>query len=64
MEVLLKSGADVKAVDGLGHDAHHYARFSKDQELVTMVKSYIDKANRGQRAEQGTAISKFAVRVK
>uniref|UniRef100_A0A669AYU6 Uveal autoantigen with coiled-coil domains and ankyrin repeats n=1 Tax=Oreochromis niloticus TaxID=8128 RepID=A0A669AYU6_ORENI len=50
VEVLLKSGADVKAVDGLGHDAHHYARFSKDQELVTMVKSYIDKANRDKEA--------------
>uniref|UniRef100_A0A3P9C3I6 Uveal autoantigen with coiled-coil domains and ankyrin repeats n=1 Tax=Maylandia zebra TaxID=106582 RepID=A0A3P9C3I6_9CICH len=50
VEVLLKSGADVKTVDGLGHDAHHYARFNKDQELITMVKSYIDKANRDKEA--------------
>lgn len=48
MEVLLKSGADVKAVDGLGHDAFHYARLSKNQELVSIVKSYLDKASRGE----------------
>lgn len=51
MEVLLKSGADVKAVDSLGHDAFHYARLSKNLELVAMVKSYLDKANRGQVAK-------------
>lgn len=47
MEVLLKSAADVKAVDGFGHDAFHYARLSKNPELVAMVKNYIDKATRG-----------------
>lgn len=47
VEVLLKSGADVKAVDGLGHDAFHYARLSKSAELVAMVKSYLEKASRG-----------------
>ncbi|KAM4602778.1 uveal autoantigen with coiled-coil domains and ankyrin repeats protein [Polymixia lowei] len=46
VEVLLKSGADVTAVDGLGHDPYHYARLNKKQELVTMVKSYLDNANR------------------
>uniref|UniRef100_A0A8C3APP4 Uveal autoantigen with coiled-coil domains and ankyrin repeats n=1 Tax=Cyclopterus lumpus TaxID=8103 RepID=A0A8C3APP4_CYCLU len=46
VEVLLKSGTDVKAVDGLGHDAFHYARLSKNLELVSMVKSYLDKATR------------------
>uniref|UniRef100_A0A3Q4C0J8 Uncharacterized protein n=1 Tax=Mola mola TaxID=94237 RepID=A0A3Q4C0J8_MOLML len=48
VEVLLKSGADLKAVDSLGHDAFHYARLSKNPELVAMVKSYLDKATRGQ----------------
>lgn len=48
VEVLLKSGIDVKAVDSLGHDAFHYARLSKNPELVAMVKSYMDKATRGQ----------------
>lgn len=48
VEVLLKSGADVKAVDGLGHDAFHYSRLSKNPELASMVKSYLDKAARGQ----------------
>uniref|UniRef100_A0A3Q0SF62 Uveal autoantigen with coiled-coil domains and ankyrin repeats n=1 Tax=Amphilophus citrinellus TaxID=61819 RepID=A0A3Q0SF62_AMPCI len=51
VEVLLKSGADVKAVDGLGHDAYHYTRFSKDPELMTMVRSYLEKANRKEAAK-------------
>ncbi|XP_069561763.1 uveal autoantigen with coiled-coil domains and ankyrin repeats protein isoform X1 [Brachyistius frenatus] len=46
VEVLLKGGVDVKAVDGLGHDAFHYARQSKNPELVAMVKTYLDKATR------------------
>uniref|UniRef100_A0A667YT12 Uveal autoantigen with coiled-coil domains and ankyrin repeats n=1 Tax=Myripristis murdjan TaxID=586833 RepID=A0A667YT12_9TELE len=46
VEVLLRSGADVTAVDGLGHDPYYYSRLSKNQELVAMVKSYFDKANR------------------
>ncbi|XP_068427186.1 uveal autoantigen with coiled-coil domains and ankyrin repeats protein [Clinocottus analis] len=50
VEVLLKSGTDVKAVDGLGHDAFHYARLSKNLELVSMVKSYLDKATKDKEA--------------
>uniref|UniRef100_A0A3Q3XML2 Uncharacterized protein n=1 Tax=Mola mola TaxID=94237 RepID=A0A3Q3XML2_MOLML len=50
VEVLLKSGADLKAVDSLGHDAFHYARLSKNPELVAMVKSYLDKATRDKEA--------------
>ncbi|KAM9860953.1 uveal autoantigen with coiled-coil domains and ankyrin repeats protein [Aulostomus maculatus] len=51
VEVLLKSGStDVKGVDSLGHDAFHYARLSKNQELVAMVKSYLDKASRDKEA--------------
>ncbi|KAM6981458.1 uveal autoantigen with coiled-coil domains and ankyrin repeats protein isoform 2-T2 [Aplochiton taeniatus] len=46
VDVLLKSGADVMAVDGLGHDSYHYARLSKSQELVSLVKTYLDNANR------------------
>uniref|UniRef100_A0A665U2I8 Uncharacterized protein n=1 Tax=Echeneis naucrates TaxID=173247 RepID=A0A665U2I8_ECHNA len=44
VEVLLKNGTDVKAVDNSGHDAFHYARLSKNPELVAMVKSFLDKA--------------------
>ncbi|XP_022520945.2 uveal autoantigen with coiled-coil domains and ankyrin repeats protein isoform X2 [Astyanax mexicanus] len=44
VEVLLRSGADVTAVDGFGHDSYHYARLSKNQELVSLVKSYLDSA--------------------
>uniref|UniRef100_A0A7N8YQB2 Uveal autoantigen with coiled-coil domains and ankyrin repeats b n=1 Tax=Mastacembelus armatus TaxID=205130 RepID=A0A7N8YQB2_9TELE len=51
VEVLLKGGADVKVIDGLGHDAFHYARLSKNLELVSMVKSYLDKATRGETAK-------------
>ncbi|XP_026175578.1 uveal autoantigen with coiled-coil domains and ankyrin repeats isoform X1 [Mastacembelus armatus] len=50
VEVLLKGGADVKVIDGLGHDAFHYARLSKNLELVSMVKSYLDKATRDKEA--------------
>ncbi|XP_074522330.1 uveal autoantigen with coiled-coil domains and ankyrin repeats isoform X2 [Halichoeres trimaculatus] len=50
VEVLLKNGIDVKTVDGLGHDAFYYARLSKNQELVAMVKSYLDKASREKEA--------------
>ncbi|XP_028331091.1 uveal autoantigen with coiled-coil domains and ankyrin repeats protein isoform X2 [Gouania willdenowi] len=46
VEVLLKNGADVKTTDNLGHDAYHYARLSKNQELVALVKSYLEKANK------------------
>lgn len=48
VEVLLKSGADVKAIDTLGHDAFHYARLSKNSELIAIVKAYLDKITRGQ----------------
>ncbi|TNM90838.1 hypothetical protein fugu_003127 [Takifugu bimaculatus] len=50
VEVLLKSGADVKAVDTLGHDAFHYARLSKNPELVGMVKTHLEKMTRDKEA--------------
>ncbi|XP_049573660.1 uveal autoantigen with coiled-coil domains and ankyrin repeats isoform X5 [Syngnathus scovelli] len=50
VEVLLKSGADVKDVDSLGHDAFHYARLSKNPELVTLVKGYLERASKGREA--------------
>ncbi|XP_029353558.1 uveal autoantigen with coiled-coil domains and ankyrin repeats protein isoform X2 [Echeneis naucrates] len=50
VEVLLKNGTDVKAVDNSGHDAFHYARLSKNPELVAMVKSFLDKASRDKEA--------------
>ncbi|XP_061526427.1 uveal autoantigen with coiled-coil domains and ankyrin repeats isoform X5 [Phycodurus eques] len=50
VEMLLKSGADVKDVDSLGHDAFHYARLSKNQELVTLVKVYLEKASKEKEA--------------
>ncbi|XP_041738822.1 uveal autoantigen with coiled-coil domains and ankyrin repeats [Coregonus clupeaformis] len=50
VEVLLKSGADVTAVDGFGHDSFHYARHSKNQELVSLVKTYLDNVTKAKEA--------------
>lgn len=55
VEVLLRSGAEVTATDGFNHDSYHYARLSKNPELVALVKSYLDSANKGREAsKQGT----------
>ncbi|XP_058637633.1 uveal autoantigen with coiled-coil domains and ankyrin repeats protein isoform X3 [Onychostoma macrolepis] len=50
VDVLLKHGADVTAVDGFGHDSYHYARLSKNQELVSLVKNYLDSATKAKEA--------------
>ncbi|XP_065123931.1 uveal autoantigen with coiled-coil domains and ankyrin repeats protein [Paramisgurnus dabryanus] len=50
VEVLLKNGADVTAVDCFNHDSYHYARLSKNQELVSLVRSYLDTANKAKEA--------------
>ncbi|XP_050970724.1 uveal autoantigen with coiled-coil domains and ankyrin repeats protein isoform X2 [Labeo rohita] len=50
VDVLLKHGAEVTAVDGFGHDSYHYARLSKNQELVSLVKSYLDSATKAKEA--------------
>ncbi|XP_017559053.1 uveal autoantigen with coiled-coil domains and ankyrin repeats protein isoform X1 [Pygocentrus nattereri] len=50
VEVLLRNGTDVTAVDGFGHDSYHYARLSKNQELVNLVKSYLDSATKAKEA--------------
>ncbi|XP_051990383.1 uveal autoantigen with coiled-coil domains and ankyrin repeats protein-like isoform X2 [Xyrauchen texanus] len=50
VEVLLKNGADVTAIDGFGYDSYHYARLSKNQELVSLVKSYLDIATKAKEA--------------
>ncbi|XP_077084826.1 uveal autoantigen with coiled-coil domains and ankyrin repeats protein isoform X1 [Siphateles boraxobius] len=50
VEVLLKHGADVTAVDGFSHDSYHYARLSKNQELVSLVKIYLDSATKAKEA--------------
>ncbi|XP_026793360.3 uveal autoantigen with coiled-coil domains and ankyrin repeats protein isoform X2 [Pangasianodon hypophthalmus] len=53
VEVLLKSGADITAVDSSGHDSYHYARLSKNPELISLIKSYLDnmKAKEASRVE-------------
>ncbi|MBN3318753.1 UACA protein, partial [Atractosteus spatula] len=46
----VERGADVTAVDVFGHDGYHYARLSKDAELVTLVKEALDKVTRAKEA--------------
>ncbi|KAI5626239.1 uveal autoantigen with coiled-coil domains and ankyrin repeats isoform X2 [Silurus asotus] len=43
VEVLLRSGADVTVVDSLGHDSYYYAQLSKNPELISLIRSYLDK---------------------
>lgn len=50
VEVLLKSGADVTAVDSFGHDSFHYARLSKNQDLVNLFKTYLDNVTKAKEA--------------
>ncbi|KAL1007663.1 hypothetical protein UPYG_G00089830 [Umbra pygmaea] len=50
VEVLLKSGADVSVTDSLGHNSYHYARLSKNPELVTLVRTYLDKVTKAKEA--------------
>jgi hypothetical protein len=42
------------AVDGLGHDPYHYARLNKNQELLAIVKTHLDNANRGNPVPPGS----------
>lgn len=50
VEVLLKSGADLKPVDTFGHDAFHYARLSKNSELLMLVKSGMERQSKEKEA--------------
>ncbi|KAJ8344438.1 hypothetical protein SKAU_G00317670 [Synaphobranchus kaupii] len=50
VDVLLKNGADITAMDSFGHDSFHYARLSKNMELVTLVKGFLDKATKEKEA--------------
>lgn len=47
VEVLLKHKADVTAVDLHGHDSCHYARLTKDQTLIMMMKQAWDATSKG-----------------
>ncbi|XP_048024875.1 uveal autoantigen with coiled-coil domains and ankyrin repeats isoform X1 [Megalobrama amblycephala] len=42
VEILLKTKADVSAVDAYGHDAYHYARLSRNQDLITLVQNALE----------------------
>ncbi len=47
VEILLKTKADVSAVDIYGHDAYHYARLSQKQDLITLVQHALEKNTKG-----------------
>ncbi|XDV28895.1 hypothetical protein PO909_032090 [Leuciscus waleckii] len=42
VEILLKTKADVSAVDIYGHDAYHYARLSQNQDLINLVQHALE----------------------
>ncbi|KAL1256848.1 hypothetical protein QQF64_012393 [Cirrhinus molitorella] len=42
VEILLKTKADVSAVDLYGHDAYHYARLNQKQDLITLVQHALE----------------------
>lgn len=47
VEILLKTKADVSAVDIYGHDAYHYARLSQNQDLITLVQHALETTTKG-----------------
>lgn len=47
VDVLLKTKADVSAVDIYGHDAYHYARLSQKPDLITLVQHALEKNTKG-----------------
>lgn len=47
VEILLKTKADVSAVDAYGHDAYHYARLSRNQDLITLVQNALETTTKG-----------------
>lgn len=44
VEVLLKSGADITAVDNFGYDSLYYAQQSKNKDLLDFIKRCQDDA--------------------
>ncbi|XP_052008941.1 uveal autoantigen with coiled-coil domains and ankyrin repeats protein-like isoform X1 [Xyrauchen texanus] len=42
VEILLKTNADMSALDIYGHDAYHYSRLSQNQDLITLVKHALE----------------------
>lgn len=47
VEVLLKNGADVSLVDGLGHDCAYYARIGDNIDILTLIKAAIEDSGKG-----------------
>lgn len=47
VDVLLKHRADVTLVDQHGHQCLHYAQLSKNQDLLTLIRTAVEKAVKG-----------------
>lgn len=47
VDVLLRAGADVGAVDCFGHDSYYYARICKNPELVVLIRNAVESAAKG-----------------
>lgn len=47
VEVLIKNGADVSLLDALGHDSSYYARIGDNLDILTLLKTASESANKG-----------------
>lgn len=47
VEVLLKNGADVSLVDGLGHDCAYYARIGDNIDILALIKAAVEDSSKG-----------------
>ncbi|KAM4826132.1 uveal autoantigen with coiled-coil domains and ankyrin repeats isoform 2-T2 [Thomomys bottae] len=47
VEVLLRNGADVSLLDALGHDSSYYARIGDNLDILTLLRTASENANKG-----------------
>lgn len=47
VEVLLRNGADVSLVDGLGHDCAYYARIGDNIDILALIKAAVEDSSKG-----------------
>lgn len=46
VEVLLRNGADVSAVDALGHDCSYYARIGDSVDILQLIKAAFEESGK------------------
>ncbi|XP_027707510.1 uveal autoantigen with coiled-coil domains and ankyrin repeats isoform X1 [Vombatus ursinus] len=52
VEVLIKNGADVSLLDALGHDSSYYARIGDNLDILTLMKTAVENANKGRESSK------------